>query len=326
MQKHLIASFEPYAREPILRRMEDGTLVCAFLTGGENEPHNDNVVMLSKSHDDGATWSAPEVLFSHRDRGCWCTEIFTDTPRPFAVVHTYNAPSHYRELQTFISYFDGWQDGFTEPVTMPGSVNGCSVRQGIRMSNGEMLFPLYWQETRQKFQWEDNPWNWDCLAWQYVSGVGISSGDKFFRHGYLATDAPLWEPNAAELENGHIIMYMRCSGKGCLYIAHSYDYGRSWSDPAPSEIPNPDTKVTVLKIRGRIIMINNFASEGRTNLQIASSEDGISFTPIVCVEPPEESWFYPHAFACDASQTLYVAYENKKQHYLKKYKYSELGL
>ena len=83
MKKYAIASFETYAREPILRRMKDGSLVCTFLTGGPYEPHNDNVIAISRSEDDGVTWSKPETLFSHDNRGCWCTEIFTDCETPF---------------------------------------------------------------------------------------------------------------------------------------------------------------------------------------------------------------------------------------------------
>ena len=327
MEKHLIARFDPYAREPIVRKMKDGTLVCLFLTGGENEPHNDNVVKISRSRDDGATWSTPEVLFSHRDRGCWSTELFTDTDKPFTVVHTYNAPCHYRELQTYVSFCDESGDNWSQPVTMKGSVNGCSIRQGFKMSNGEIFFPLYWQEARDFFQWEDKPWHWDVFSWALISGCGISKdGEHFFRSGYVSTDAPLWEPNAVELENGHIVMYMRCSGKGCLYSAHSYDYGRTWTEPAPTDIPNPDSKVTLLKVNGKIVLINNFNSSERTDLQIATSQDGVSFTPVASVEPPEQSWFYPHAFADLATQTLYLAYENRVEHYLKKYTFAELGL
>ena len=89
MEKHKIASFAAYGREPILRRMRDGTLVCLFLTGGDLEPDNKNGVAISRSLDDGVTWSEPETLFEHGDRGCWCTELFVDCAKPFAVVQTY---------------------------------------------------------------------------------------------------------------------------------------------------------------------------------------------------------------------------------------------
>ena len=44
------------------------------------------------------------------------------------------------------------------------------------------------------------------------------------------------------------------------------------------------------------------------------------------IEPEEEWWFYPQAFADDETETLYVAYENAKIHKLAKISYKELGL
>ena len=119
MKRTLIHRFDTYAREPVLRRLPDGSLMCLFLTGGPREPHNENVTMICRSYDGGDTWTEPEVLFSHHSRAVWCTEVFAECDPPFIAVHTYNAESWYRELQTFISYsFDGgmtWQ----EPASFP---------------------------------------------------------------------------------------------------------------------------------------------------------------------------------------------------------------
>lgn len=331
MEKYLIAKFDSYAREPILRRMKDGTLVCLFLTGGSGEPLNGNVVMIARSSDDGVTWSEPEVLFSHNSRGCWSTEVFCDCEKPFAIVQTYNAPSHYRELQTFRAFCDESGEHWSEPVSIPGTVNGCSIRQGFRMSNGEILFALYWQETRIRFNWEQKENGWNTNDWPFISGVGISSDDgkSIQRYGYIDADCELWEPNAVEVEPGHIVMYCR-SPRCQLYRSESLDYGRTWSKAEMTDIPNADTKLTLLKVRNTILLINNFNNTGgihnRTHLAIAKSADGKLFEVITEIEDKSEMWFYPHAFVDEMRETLYVAYENKKLHFLKKYRFDELGL
>ena len=332
MEKHLIATYEKYAREPVLRRMKDGTLICLCLTGGEKEPANDNVVKITRSFDDGVTWSEPEVLFSHSSRACWSTEVFTECDKPFAIVQTYYAPSHYREIQTFRSYCNEDGSVWSEPVSIPGTVTGCSVRQGIRLSNGEILFPLYWQETRNNFDWGNPEKAVSPKKWPFVVGVGISTdgGESFFRHGYISVPdgSKVWEPNAVELSPGHLIMYMRCSGAlaGCLYVSESFDYGRTWTAAEPTELLNADTKVTLLKVRDKVVLINNFDIKYRKHLSIAVSTDGKNFEKVAEVEDGLESWYYPHAFADDARELLYVAYENKHEHWLKKYSYAELGI
>lgn len=330
MQRYLIHEFQTYAREPILRRMPDGSLICLFLTGGPTEPHNENVAMASRSYDGGQTWTQPEVLFSHARRGVWCTELFAECDPPFIAVHTYNAESWYRELQTFISYsFDGgetWQ----EPSSFPCGLNGVSLRQGIVLSSGEWLFPLYRQEVRTGFDWPE-----DILTTKpgFLCGVAVSSdeGMSFQRYGALRSDegVPLWEPNCAELENGHIVMLMRA--QKYLYVSESFDYGRTWSDPRETRIPNANTKLTLLKVRGQILLISNFAAdpswEGRTHLEIWISDDFMrTWKKKLPIMPPEERWFYPHAFADEWENMLYVACENGKRHELIKIPFDELGL
>jgi len=331
VEKYLIAEFQRYAREPVIRRMPNGMLVCLFLTGGPTEPHNENVVKIAKSYNDGVTWSEPEVLFSHDSRGCWSPELFCDCEKPFAIVLTNNAPAHYRELQTFYSFFDDSTELWTEPKSIPGSINGCSIRQGFVLSNGDILFPLYWQETRDKFKWEKKDRNWDEVNWPFVCGVGISSdgGAHFNRYGYIDANRSLWEPNAVEVEPGHIIMY--CRSIDCyLYMSESFDFGRTWTQATITDIPNADTKLTLFKERDKIFLINNFNNKrgwkNRTNLAIAISDDGKHFEKIIDIENPSESWFYPHAFVDKEKETVYVAYENAKQHWLKKYSFSELSL
>ncbi|MCQ2433254.1 MAG: exo-alpha-sialidase, partial [Clostridia bacterium] len=195
------------------------------------------------------------------------------------------------------------------------------------VSNGECLFPLYWQEVDASFAWKE-ALNWG--NWPFVSGVGITSDGMYFtRYGNLRADVSLWEPNAVEAEPGHIILYMR-SCRGYLYRSESFDYGRTWSDAGITDIPNPDTKLTLIKIRERIFLINNFTAvpgfDKRTHLGITVSDDGIHFDHILDIDDPAKAFFYPHAFADDDRETLYIAYENARDHYLVKIPYSELGL
>lgn len=97
MERCLIADFSKYAfsgkkygREPVIAVMPNRTLVCVMVTGGPTEPHNDNIVVISKSYDGGKTWDEPNLLFQHKDRGAWATEIYMGYDTPMMVVHTYN--------------------------------------------------------------------------------------------------------------------------------------------------------------------------------------------------------------------------------------------
>lgn len=335
MEKYEICSFDVYGREPVIRKMKNGTLVCLFLTGGPKEPHNDNIVAISRSYDDGATWSKPETLFSHSARGVWSPELFAEGEYPFIVVNTYCAESVYRELQTFISYSYDNGESWSEPKSFPGGLNGVSMRQGILLSNGAYLFPIYWQETTYDFDWKNRT---DALhpgeeRFPFRCGVAISEdqGKSYQRYGYLHENYGLWEPNCIELENGHILMYMRSNGCPFLKKSESFDYGKTWSEPVQTDLPNPNTKPTLVKIRNSILLINNFYDkigwENRKKLQIHISDDYCrTWRYALSVDDDSKCFFYPHAFADDSKEILYLAYENARQHYLKKIAYHELGL
>lgn len=328
MDRFLIHEFDTYGREPILRRMPDGSLLCTFLTGGAREPDNENFVAAVRSFDGGRTWTAPETLFSHSRRGVWATEIFTEGEYPFIAVHTYNAESHYRELQTFLSYsFDGGES-WSKPSSLPCGLNGVSLRQGIVLSNGEWLFPLYWQETVHDF----DQWPEDFAGPAFVCGAAASSdeGISFQRFGSLrAEGVSLWEPNCVELEDGHVVMLMRAMRY--LYVSESFDYGRTWSEPRETLIPAANSKITLMKVRGQILLIHNPTADadwnGRTNLEIWVSDDMMrTWKKKIPLMPPEERWFYPHGFADDREELLYLAVENGKRHELLRIPYAELSL
>lgn len=335
MEKHRIYTFGrpdtqgQFAREPVLRRMADGSLVCLFLTGGPTEPHNDNHVVISLSLDDGCTWSVPEPLFSHRGRAVWATELFVPPEGdPFAVVHTYQSECFYRELQTFRSFTRDCGRSWSEPASFPNGLNGVSLRQGIVLSNGEWLFPMYWQETLSGFDWTEG-----AYSAPFCTGAAISPdrGASFFRTScYQRAELGVWEPNCVELEPGHLVLLMRCNHQ-YLRRADSFDYGRSWTENSLTGIPNPSTKFSLVKVRDAVLLLNNFVAapgwESRTHLEIRVSRDGLhSFDCCLPLEPSSESWFYPHACADDSRRILYVAYENAREHRLAKIPYEELGL
>lgn len=329
MEKYVITEFEDYGREPIIYKLPDKSLICTFLTGGPTEPHNDNILECVRSYDDGKTWTDREVLISHPSRGVWGTDICNIEGVPTLAVHLYDAITHYRELQTFYSIaLDEKGQKWSKPQSYAGGVNNCSLRQCIKLSNGDYLYPLYWTEVIDCFD-KDAGSPGGNAPFRCGAGISHDGGKTWYRYGYMAEEFHLWEPNAVEAEDGHIIMYMR-SNREYLFISESFDFGKTWTKAIKSDIPNPDTKIILKKIKGTIFLINNFNSkpgwDERNNLCIYKSTDGKNFEKVLNLEPENERWFYPQCFADDETETLYVAYENAKVHKLAKISYEELGI
>ena len=93
-----------------------------------------------------------------------------------------------------------------------------------------------------------------------VNGVLIS-GDKGQTWEKSAETGPTagWaENNLVELRDGRLVMLIRADRTGYLKRSESTDWGRTWSAPVPTDIPNPGTKFRLHRLStGRIVLIHN---------------------------------------------------------------------
>lgn len=331
-----------FGREPTPRRMPDGSIVSLVYTGGTKEPHPDNVAAVIRSTDDGASWSEPELLFKHPFRCTWGTELFTETSRPFAVFQTFCHETTYAELRAFMTVTDDNGKSWTNPVSIPGVPPNFSVRQGKVLSDGSWLFPVYWLEQRSDWTACNAP---DAF---YTSGVirSTDGGKTFSLHGAVATPGHAWEPEVTELEPGHLKMFVRYEhADAVLWESDSFDYGRSWSTARPSAIPNPGTKFVIYKIRGRHVLVNNVCTPERRErdvLELWISNDNCANwskkLPLARLNKENPNTWdgfwdggealpqvaYPHGFADDEEEKLYLAIDSVRNFFFLKVPYSDL--
>lgn len=158
-------------------------------------------------------------------------------------------------------------------------------------------------------------------------------------HGTIA-DRPFFvfgrEPVLAKMPDGSLICTALTGGPrepdndNAVTVVRSTDGGRTWDAPRLTEIPNVDTKITVVRAGGEILLIGNFARqhgwEDRTHLGIRRLIDDCHAEPLLALEPEEERFFYPHALVDEDERVLLVAYENATEHRLTRVDLDELGL
>ena len=340
----LIFDNEPawkFSREAVLRRMSDGSLYCLIYTGGPREPHDSNLMLGTRSSDDGQTWTPAEVIFHHPARGVYAAELWAEAGPPTVFLQTFSAISRYLEMRAYRSASEDHGRTWKEPVSLPGVGGAFLVRRGILLSDGAWLFPVYWTELRR-----DDNWKWelrrpnkdvDMKNWIERCGV-IRSADKgatFSPHGYLHADCQLLEPACIEVEPGRVLMLMRAERQGLFYRSESRDGGLTWSPAEPSDIPAVASKVLLLKHDDAVLMIFNPPPEGAANdglgqrreLALWVSRDGCrSWTnkrvlARVAPRPGQPSWkavCYPDGFIDTAQKRLYVTVDTYRQQFLLK--------
>ena len=177
-----------------------------------------------------------------------------------------------------------------------------------------------------------------------MCGVVVSQdgGKSYMPYGSFSIDineaktnnegsVQLWEPNCVEAEDGHIIMYMRDSFRPYINCAESYDYGRTWTHTGNIGIPNANTKISMHKVNGKVLLVSNvnksLAFDERIQLLIQRSDDNCKTWKRVCyVAEENDRMFYPHVAIDDKNNLLFIAYEDAHKHYINKYSFKELGL
>ncbi len=129
----------------------------------------------------------------------------------------------------------------------------------IVLSNGVLLLPLY-----------------DERVWASFFAWSADGGRAWERSDLLCSDPGNIQPAAVELAPGELVALMRCGAKdGELWRARSRDFGRTWTAPERTGLPNPNAGTDMAGLAsGRIALVYNDSARTRTPLTIALSEDG----------------------------------------------------
>jgi predicted neuraminidase len=220
--------------------------------------------------------------------------------------------------------------------------------RGFVASNGMMVFPAFWAEGCDQLrpgdlgtdptQWSSD-WNLSESRREYRSVCGLlasTDGGRTFRvRGYVAhPDVNLWEPTAAEVSPGHFVMLMRAERTGVLFRSESHDSGETWSAPESTEILNPSTKPTCLKIGDAILLFHNpnpgIGFFQRKQVEVWISRDGMKTwpqkIPLANANRSDRPVCYPDPIYLPDSHEIAVVLDTARKAHLQRIPCTDLGL
>ncbi len=251
-----------------ITELSDGTLLYSFngvhyegptveTKWGENPPYR---AYVSRLEPDADTWTEPE-LFPRDDAVDIHNTVlwYNGDGKVFMFYTTLEGMDHDDSTLDLITSTDGGRT-WSEPRSIRDEWGWMFGTKPIRMSNGEVLLPVYKEEG--------------------PGGVGFMVSDDDFETWEVYPEDPNDWPMpgimaaVVELDDGELMAYLRAS-RMTLEIRSS-DYGRTWTDPEPTDLPNPWARVALIKLdSGNLLMAHNpTPTSPRTPMRLSLSEDG----------------------------------------------------
>lgn len=261
---------------PALERTEKGRLYISWFSGGSKEPTPENEILLAHSDDDGCTFTQPVVTAVPSGDGTRCFDPALWIDPKGRLWHLYNRGNkktathtiHARICENPDATPPVFGDSFHIPLQTPYAFR---LNKPTVLSSGEWILPVTHAKGKTR--------HWFAGAKQ-LQGVAISTdeGGTWSLHGAL--EAPEWalEGMVTELRDGRLWLLIRTGG-GVLWESHSTNKGRTWSDSAPSSIPNPGTRFFIRRLdSGNLLLVNHFRKKDRRDLEArVSLDDGKSW-------------------------------------------------
>ncbi len=128
------------------------------------------------------------------------------------------------------------------------------------------------------------------------------STDSKFSQGII-------QPSVVDLKGDHLRFYARSTAKTArVTVADSYDRGTTWTAARRLDVPNPNSGIDAIVLRdGRIVLVYNNTTAGRTPLNLAVSTDGDHFRMFKTLESAPGEYSYP-ALVQGANGDLLITY------------------
>lgn len=278
----------PTCHSPAALELPNGDLLCCWFAG-TYEGSADVHIVCARLPKGADRWTEPVDISGDPDRSEQNPSLFLG---PDGAVWAMYTAQKDREPGK-----DNMQ--FTSQVRVQKSADG-----GLTWGPWETMFPREGTFCRQAIQALSNG-RWIFANWLCTDSASGLSGDptvfqisedqgKTWRQADMPNSSGRVHANVVELENGHLVAFMRDREAASIYRSESFDWGDTWSAPRPTPLPNNNSSISAIRLQsGRIAIACNPTctpepSPGqaawpglRCPVAVALSEDGGLTFPLI---------------------------------------------
>lgn len=276
-----------------LMELANGDLGCVWF-GGSLEGKSDISIHFSRLAPGSEGWSAPvrlsddpnlseqnPLLFNAPDGRLWL--IFTAQP----------AGNQNAAIVRYRMSTDGGRS--FGPIGVLSNAPGTFVRQPLVVApSGDWLLPTFLCRCSQGEKWVGN---------DDISAVSISSDEgRTWSVRPVACSLGAVHMNIVPLAGNRAIAVYRSRWADRVHLSRSADGGRTWTSPEPTELPNNNSSVQMIRLAsGRLALVYNHSSAANASERRAALYDDLDETdaPAVAASAPARArtafWGAPRA-------------------------------
>ncbi|MBK7791316.1 MAG: exo-alpha-sialidase [Betaproteobacteria bacterium] len=250
-----------------LMPLPDGDIGCVWF-GGTQEGIADISIYFSRLAKDGSRWSFPVKLSADPTRSEQNPVLFVAPDGKLWLLHTSQKSGHQDTaiVKCRVSPDSGRSWG---PSAILFDGPGTFVRQPlVVLDNGDWLAPVFHCLAAPGEKWVGN---------HDVSAVRISGdqGATWAEHEVPGSTGCV-HMNIVKAAGGRLLAFFRSRWADHVYVSHSADSGRHWSQPQPTELPNNNSSIQVTRLsNGHLAIVYNDMSAAQASERRVSLYDEI---------------------------------------------------
>lgn len=306
----LLPAYGGTAHSVSLTRLSDGRIAAAWFSGSR-EGAKDVAIVISLH--DGRQWSPARPIAQRatvaRDTGRFIRKLgnpllWLDS---HGTLHCWFVSVSYGGWAgSAINHMSSRDDGLhwtaaDRLITSPFLNVSTMVRNPpLALSDGGMALPVYHEFIAKHPEWL----RLDATG-RVLDKARIPAANKTF------------QPAAVALDRQRALVLLRDAGpRRKLQIARSGNAGQSWTRAAPTDLPNPDAGIALLRLNdGALLLAHNPQSSNRNRLALSMSRDeGLTWSTARIIEQGgnDDEFSYP-ALLQDRGSVIHLAYTWKRQ-------------
>ena len=273
--------------------LPNGDLLSAWF-GGTAEGNPDTGIWASRRIASTNQWTAPIELVKEPNVAMYNPVFFYTNDHRLWLYYKFGVhPTSWSAGRMFST--DAGKS-WSKPEHLPAGLLGPIRAKPLVLPSGVIVSGTSVESYRSWAVWiersTDNGKTWTKFG--PITVLNTAGADPKGNAEWDRTDGII-QPSVISLGGKHLRLYARSTSKtGKICIADSNDDGLTWTQASTIELPNPNSGIDAVALKdGRVVVVYNHSTKGRTPLNLALSKDGTHFQMFKTLEDEPGEYSYP---------------------------------